>query len=70
MLSDTTVVVAQSSAFSLFSTLQPNMASGWIELFRLAKHITFKPWNADRAKNFLQLMMLHDSKKGGTGEIL
>ena len=27
------------------------------------KHITFKPWNADRAKNFLQLMLLDDSKK-------
>lgn len=64
MVSNTTVVIAQSSAFSLFATLQPNKASMWLELFRLAKHITFKPWNADRAKNFLQSVPLDDSKKG------
>ena len=31
-LSNATVIVAQSSAFSLFSTLQPNIASGWIDV--------------------------------------
>jgi hypothetical protein len=56
----TTVVVAQSSSFSLFSTLEPIKASGFLELFRLAKHIAFKPWNEDRAKNFLQLMSLDE----------
>ena len=44
------------------------MASGWIELFRLAKHITFKPWNADRAKNFLQLMLLAPCPAPSSGE--
>ena len=64
MVSNSTVVVSQSSAFPLFATLEPNKASAWLELFRLAKHITFKPWNADRAKNFLQSVPWDDSKKG------
>ena len=63
MVSNTKVVVAQSSAFSLFATLQPNKASVWFNFFQTAKHITFKPWNEDGAKHFLQSVPLNDSKK-------
>lgn len=65
---DVRVVVAQSSAFLIYTTLEPMKTTQWVECFNLANHIIFQPW-IDLAEEFLKSISLGD-RADKVGELI